>query len=97
MVTLDAAADANSEFVGWSGGPCTGAAACSFTVGPPVTVMAEFRCKADFDGSGDVSVQDIFEYLNAWFAGDPRADLDGVSGISVQDIFGFLDIWFGGC
>jgi hypothetical protein len=28
-------------------------------------------CKADFDGSGQLAVQDIFDFLNAWFAGCP--------------------------
>lgn len=28
-------------------------------------------CPADFDHSGDLSVQDIFNYLGAWFAGCP--------------------------
>jgi hypothetical protein len=28
-------------------------------------------CRADFDGSGALSTQDIFDFLNAWFAGCP--------------------------
>jgi hypothetical protein len=51
----------------------------------------------DFDGMGGVGVPDIFEFLNAWFAGDPRADYNGVDGITVQDIFDFLNAWFVGC
>ncbi len=54
-------------------------------------------CAANFDGSPAVDVQDIFGYLNAWFAGDPRADVDGVIGVDVQDIFTFLNLWFTGC
>jgi subtilisin-like proprotein convertase family protein len=96
-VSLDAMPDADSVFVGWSGGPCTGTASCGFTASGPLTITAEFRCKADFDGSGVITVQDIFDFLNAWFAGDPRTDVDGVPGISVQDIFTFLNIWFAGC
>ncbi len=53
-------------------------------------------CPSDFDLSGTLSVQDIFAYLNAWFAGDPRTDTDG-DGIAVQDIFNFLGWWFAGC
>jgi hypothetical protein len=41
-------------------------------------------------------VQDIFDYLNAWFANDPRADFNG-AGQSVQDIFDYLSAWFAGC
>lgn len=33
---------------------------------PPVTV-----CPADFDGSGTVTVQDLFDFIGAWFAGCP--------------------------
>ncbi len=54
-------------------------------------------CRADFNGVGGVSVQDIFDYLAAWFAGDQRADLDGVGGITAQDLFDFLGAWFAGC
>lgn len=54
-------------------------------------------CPADFDCSGGLSVQDIFDFLNAWLAGDPRADFNGVNGITVQDIFDYLNAWFAGC
>ncbi len=54
-------------------------------------------CPADFDGVGGVTVQDIFGFLNAWFAGDPASDFDGVGGVTVQDIFAFLNAWFAGC
>jgi hypothetical protein len=54
-------------------------------------------CPADFNMTGGLSVQDIFDFLGAWFAGDPRADFNGVNGITVQDIFDFLSGWFSGC
>jgi glucose/arabinose dehydrogenase len=54
-------------------------------------------CPADFNGVDGLTVADIFDYLNAWFAGDPRADFNGVGGLSVQDIFDFLNVWFLGC
>jgi hypothetical protein len=54
-------------------------------------------CPADFDCSGTLTIGDIFEYMNAWFAGDGRADLDGVVGLSVGDMFMFLSGWFEGC
>ncbi len=53
-------------------------------------------CKADFNQSGSVSVQDIFDYLAAWFAGNAQADING-GGLGVQDIFDFLSAWFAGC
>jgi hypothetical protein len=55
------------------------------------------ECAADFDGNGQVQVPDIFAFLSAWFAQDPRADFDGNGGIAVPDIFAFLSAWFAGC
>ena len=43
-----------------------------------------------------LSVQDIFDFLNAWFSNDSAADFNG-NGLSVQDIFDFLNAWFAGC
>jgi hypothetical protein len=54
-------------------------------------------CPADFDCSGGVGVQDIFDFLNAWLSLDPRADFNGVGGVTTQDIFDFLNAWFAGC
>ena len=54
-------------------------------------------CPADFNGVNGVEVQDIFDFLAAWFAGDPRANFNGANGIEVQDIFDFLAAWFAGC
>ncbi len=54
-------------------------------------------CPANFNGTGGLSVQDIFDFLGSWFAGLPTADFNGTGGISVQDIFDFLSAWFAGC
>ncbi len=54
-------------------------------------------CRVDWNKNGELSVQDIFDFLSAWFALDPRADFNGVSGITPQDIFDFLSAWFAGC
>lgn len=54
-------------------------------------------CPADFDGSGGLSAADIFDFLNAWFAGSATADFNASGGISVSDIFAFLNAWFAGC
>ncbi len=53
-------------------------------------------CPADYNGNGTLEVQDIFDFLNGWFAGAPAADFNG-GGLSVQDIFDFLNAWFAGC
>ncbi|MBY0313582.1 MAG: hypothetical protein K2W85_16075 [Phycisphaerales bacterium] len=57
-------------------------------------------CHADFDKDGQTTVQDVFAYLNAWFASNPYAVVegDGVQLPVVQDIFNYLNLWFaGGC
>ena len=57
-------------------------------------------CHADYNKSGTVTVQDIFDFLSGWFAASPFAKVggDGAAGTpSVQDIFGFLSAWFTGC
>jgi hypothetical protein len=53
-------------------------------------------CKADYNQSGGLSVQDIFDFLAAWFDGNAQADFNG-GGLDVQDIFDFLGAWFAGC
>jgi hypothetical protein len=56
-----------------------------------------FKCPADFNGNGTLEVQDIFDYLSAWFVSDPNTDFDFSGSIQVQDIFDFLSEWFAGC
>lgn len=54
-------------------------------------------CKANFNGTGGVSTQDVFDFLAAWFASSPLADINNAGGITVDDIFIFLAAWFAGC
>lgn len=54
-------------------------------------------CPADFNGMGGLTVQDIFDFLAAYFSGAASADFNGVGGITVQDIFEFLAAYFAGC
>jgi probable HAF family extracellular repeat protein len=54
-------------------------------------------CRADFNGSGAVSVQDIFDFLADYFAGEFDADFNNSHTLSVQDIFDFLAAYFTGC
>ena len=54
-------------------------------------------CRADFNNSGTLSAQDIFDFLNAWFALSPAADFNSSGTITAQDIFDFLGAWFAGC
>ncbi len=54
-------------------------------------------CAADFNNVNGVTVQDIFDFLTAWLAGNASADFNGVNGVTVQDIFDFLTAWLAGC
>jgi sugar lactone lactonase YvrE len=54
-------------------------------------------CPANFNQINGLSVQDIFDFLNAWFAGNSQADFNHSGGLAVQDIFDFLNAWFAGC
>ena len=54
-------------------------------------------CTADFNGDGHTSTQDIFAFLDAWFAGAGTADINHVNCVDTQDIFDFLALWFVGC
>jgi hypothetical protein len=58
-------------------------------------------CYADFNKTGGITVGDIFDFLNDWFAGSKFAVVggDGNTGtLAVQNIFDFLNAWFaGGC
>ncbi len=96
-VTLVATPSADSVFQGWGGGPCSGAGTCSFTASGLVSVDAAFRCKADINGVNGITVQDIFDFLSAWFAGTPIGDFDGSGANTVSVIFAFLSAWFAGC
>lgn len=56
-----------------------------------------WACAAEFDGVVGLSTNDLFAFLNAWFAGSPSANVDGVAGLSTNDVFFYLNLWFAGC
>jgi hypothetical protein len=74
--------------VGWAGGDLNGD-------GIVDAQDLHLVCPADFNCDGSVAVNDIFDFLNAWFAGSHRADING-GGLGVNDIFDFLNTWFAG-
>ncbi len=50
-------------------------------------------CPCDWNHSGAISVQDIFDFLASYFGG--AGDFNGQGGSTVQDIFDFLACYFG--
>jgi hypothetical protein len=73
---------------------CVAINTCGSATSSPATLRV---CRADFNCSGTASVQDIFDFLAAYFSGNPRADINGSGAVSVQDIFDFLAAYFVGC
>jgi hypothetical protein len=55
----------------------------------------QLRCRCDWNSSGTLEVQDIFDFLNDWFGGN--GDFNGDGTAAVQDIFDFLNCWFAAC
>ncbi len=70
---------------------------CGSVTSNPAAVNINGPCPGDFNGVGGLTVQDIFDFLAAYFSNDPRADVNSVGGITVQDIFDFLAQYFQGC
>jgi hypothetical protein len=54
------------------------------------------RVSGDFNRDGAVNVQDLFDFLAAWFGGEAAADVNASGLVSVQDIFDFLGAYLGG-
>ncbi len=73
--------------------------------GDPVSVNAVVSfelgggvgCTAEFNGDDVVSVQDIFDFLAAYFSLSPWADVNASGDLTVQDMFDFLAAFFLGC
>jgi hypothetical protein len=57
-------------------------------------------CHADYNKLDGITLQDIFDFLNDWFAGSQYAAAGATSPtapLTVQNIFNFLNYWFAGC
>jgi hypothetical protein len=66
-------------------------------IGPWSQFVVMGPCRADFNASGNLDVQDIFDFVNSWMAGGGQADFDLSGALEVNDIFEFLGAWLGGC
>jgi hypothetical protein len=54
-------------------------------------------CRVDYDNNGSVSLDDVFQFINGWFAQAPAADYDNSTTFTIDDIFQFINAWFTGC
>lgn len=52
-------------------------------------------CRCDWNISGTATLQDLFDYLNSYFAA--QGDFSGDGATTLQDLFDFLECWFTGC
>lgn len=64
---------------------------------PGIVAPGQIDCPADYNLSGNLSMQDVFDFLAAYFAGDFAADFNGSGSVTVQDVFDFLAAYFRGC
>ncbi len=87
---LGAAPEVQQLRVEWPDGTLT--LRWHFAAGRAITISS---CPGDWNADGTLSVQDIFDYLNEWFAGG--GNQGGTGQTTVQDIFDFLNGWFSGC
>ena len=63
---------------------------------PGVAVPVD-HCAADFNADAQVGIQDVFDFLSAYFSGSAAADVNGIPGVTVDDVFAYLAAWFRGC
>jgi hypothetical protein len=54
-------------------------------------------CPADFDGNGEVDMDDLYDFTDAFDSGDPTADFNGDGTINSQDFVAFLSAFVAGC
>ncbi len=87
----------NGDVVGLHITAAAGASPEVFTDDDSAYKTVHTACAADVNGSGGLSVQDIFDFLAEYFAGGSAADFNGSGSLSVQDIFDFLAAYFAGC
>ncbi|MFN7022199.1 MAG: GC-type dockerin domain-anchored protein [Phycisphaerales bacterium] len=59
--------------------------------GPTVRIACS---TADFNDDCLVTIQDVLDFLTAYFAGDTAADVNGSGAVTPQDVFDFLAAYF---
>lgn len=73
---------------------CVATNPCSSVTSNAALIMV---CLPDVNCSGALTVQDIFDFLTMYFAGNPAADINASDTVTVQDLFDFLGAYFAGC
>ncbi|GEM_PF-2558569 len=63
----------------------------------PPAAPTEVLCPADFDASGIVSYNDLFMFLDLYFAGDKKADMNLDGFLGAGDIFDYIAHFVDAC
>ncbi|HVU64656.1 MAG TPA: GC-type dockerin domain-anchored protein [Phycisphaerales bacterium] len=68
------------------------------TIGPSTEKSAKTGSvipvlRADYNRSGTVDVQDVFDFLSGWFAASPDCDINGNGYLDGLDILEFINLW----
>jgi hypothetical protein len=65
---------------------------------PPGVLAPDWRppppLRADTDGNGTVSADDLFAYLNGWFVGDAACNRVAPAAVDADDLMAYLADWF---
>lgn len=85
--------------VTWSAFACSASGGSYLPGGScgPSTTPPQGCCRADFNQDTIVNIDDIFIYLNAWFAADPRCDVNDNAIVEIDDVFVFINVWNARC
>jgi hypothetical protein len=54
-------------------------------------------CPANFNQTNGVEIQDLFDFLTAWFAHSMSADFNHDNTLSTSDVWAFTSAWYAGC
>ena len=69
----------------------------SFGAATSRSIVRWHTCLADANCDGAATLQDIFDFLAAWFSQSASADINTDGAVTLQDLFDFLGFWFAGC
>lgn len=62
-----------------------------------ITLLSVTECLADADGNGDLNIDDIDAFVDAFLSADLSADLDGSGTLNLDDLDAFVSSFLTGC
>lgn len=65
---------------------------------PPLSETSDRPgCVGDYDRNGQVTIEDLLDYVNAYLAGDASAEVDGIPNVTIADLMEFVNHFLVGC